>query len=90
MNHLFPYIERTLIHPGVTISEQYDVLDEVTQLGLAGMTVAPFWVKKFRRELGETHPAVLATVVGFPFGLSAHRSQANRNRTGTGRWGQRN
>ena len=68
MNHLFPYIERTLLHPGVTINEQYDALDEVTQLGLAGLTVAPFWVKKFRRELGENHPAVLTTVIGFPFG----------------------
>ncbi len=68
MNHLFPYIERTLVHPGVTISEQYEALDDVTQLGLAGMTVAPFWVKKFRRELGESHPAVLSTVIGFPFG----------------------
>lgn len=68
MNHLFPYIERTLIHPDVTISEQYDALDEITQLGLVGMTVAPFWVKKFRRELGDTHPAVLSTVIGYPFG----------------------
>ena len=68
MNHLFPYIERTLLHPGVTIGEQYTALDEVTQLGMAGLTVAPFWVKKFRRELGENHPAVLATVIGFPFG----------------------
>lgn len=68
MNHLFPYIERTLLHPGVTINEQYDALDEVTQLGMVGLTVAPFWVKKFRRELGDTHPAVLATVIGFPFG----------------------
>lgn len=68
MNHLFPYIERTLLHPGVTINEQYDALDEVTQLGMAGLTVAPFWVKKFRREMGETHPAVLSTVIGFPFG----------------------
>ena len=68
MNHLFPYIERTLVHPGVTITEQYDALDEVTQLGLAGMTVAPFWVKKFRRELGEAHPAILAAVIGFPYG----------------------
>ncbi len=68
MNHLFPYIERTLLHPGVTINEQYEALDEVNQLGLAGMTVAPFWVKKFRRELGDTHPATLATVVGFPYG----------------------
>ena len=68
MNHLFPYIERTLLHPGVTINEQYDALDEATQLGLAGLTVAPFWVKKFRRELGENHPAVLSTVIGFPFG----------------------
>lgn len=68
MNHLFPYIERTLLHPGVTIGEQYSALDEVTQLGMVGLTVAPFWVKKFRRELGETHPAVLSTVIGFPFG----------------------
>ncbi|GAB4047566.1 deoxyribose-phosphate aldolase [Spirosoma litoris] len=68
MNHLFPYIERTLLHPGVTINEQYEALDEVMQLGMAGLTVAPFWVKKFRRELGETHPAILSTVIGYPFG----------------------
>ena len=68
MNHLFPYIERTLLHPGVTISEQYTALDDVTQLGLAGLTVAPFWVKKIRRELGDDHPAVLSVVVGYPYG----------------------
>ncbi|RIV18791.1 deoxyribose-phosphate aldolase [Fibrisoma montanum] len=68
MNHLFPYIERTLLHPDVTINEQYEAMDEVTQLGLAGLTVAPFWVKKFRRELGDSHPAVLSTVVGYPYG----------------------
>lgn len=67
-NHLFSYIERTLVHPGVTINEQYEALDEVTQLGLAGLTVAPFWVKKCRRELGDNHPASLTTVVGYPFG----------------------
>lgn len=68
MNHLFPYIERTLLHPGVTLNEQYSALDEVTQLGYAGLTVAPFWVKKFRREMGDAHPASLSAVVGFPFG----------------------
>lgn len=68
MNHLFPYIERTLLHPGVSINEQYEALDEVTQLGLAGLTVAPFWVKKIRRELGDAHPAALSTVVGYPYG----------------------
>lgn len=68
MNHLFPYIERTLLHPGVTINDQYTALDDVTQLGLAGLTVAPFWVKKIRRELGTTHPAVLSAVVGYPYG----------------------
>ncbi|QJD78468.1 deoxyribose-phosphate aldolase [Spirosoma rhododendri] len=68
MNHLFPYIERTLVQPDVSINEQYAVLDEVTQLGLAGLTVAPFWVKKMRRELGDTHPAVLSAVIGFPYG----------------------
>lgn len=68
MNHLFPYIERALLHPNVRINEQYAALDDVTQLGLAGLTVAPFWVKKWRREMGETHPASLSTVIGYPFG----------------------
>ncbi len=68
MNHLFPYLERALLHPGVTIAEQYEAIDDLTQLGLAGLTVAPFWVKKIRRELGDAHPAVLSAVVGFPFG----------------------
>ena len=68
MNHLFPYLERALLHPGVTIAEQYEAIDELTQLGLAGLTVAPFWVKKIRRELGDAHPAVLSAVIGFPFG----------------------
>ncbi len=68
MNHLFPYIERTLLHPNVTITEQYEALDEVSQLGLAGLVVAPFWVKKHRRELGDAHPASLTAVIGYPFG----------------------
>ncbi|GAB4041713.1 deoxyribose-phosphate aldolase [Spirosoma jeollabukense] len=68
MNHLFPYIERTLLRPDITINEQYNALDEVMQLGFVGLTVAPFWVKKFRRELGDYHPAILSTVVGYPYG----------------------
>lgn len=68
MNHLFPYIERALLHPDIRINEQYEALDDVTQLGLAGLTVAPFWVKKWRRELGDTHPASLSAVIGYPFG----------------------
>ncbi len=68
MNHLFPYIERTLLRPGITIDEQYRALDEITQLGMAGLTVAPFWVRKIRRELGNNHPAALSAVVGYPFG----------------------
>jgi deoxyribose-phosphate aldolase len=68
LNHLFAYIERTLLHPGVTINEQYEALDDLNQLGLAGLTVAPFWVKKIRRELGDAHPASVAAVIGYPFG----------------------
>ena len=68
MNHLFPYIERTLLHPDVTIAEQYAALDEMHQLGLAGLVVAPFWVKKHRRELGDGHPATLSVAVGYPYG----------------------
>jgi deoxyribose-phosphate aldolase len=68
LNHLFPYIERTLLHPNVAINEQYEALDDVQQLGLAGLVVAPFWVKKHRRELGEAHPAGLTVAVGYPYG----------------------
>lgn len=68
MNHLFPYIERTLLHPNVTITEQYEALDDVSQLGLAGLVVAPFWVKKHRREMGDAHPATLTAAIGYPFG----------------------
>lgn len=68
MNHLFPYIQRTLLHPNVAINEQYEALDEVAQLGLAGLVVAPFWVKKHRRELGDGHPATLTVAVGYPYG----------------------
>ncbi|WP_229311038.1 deoxyribose-phosphate aldolase [Larkinella soli] len=66
--HLFCHIERTVLNPGMYIDEQHDALDEVTHLGLAGLTVSPFWVKKFRRDMGTRHPASLATVVGFPYG----------------------
>jgi len=76
MNHLFPYIERALLHPDVRINEQYAALDDVTQLGLAGLTVAPFWVKKWRREMGDTHPASLSTVIGYPF--SYQRTEAKQ------------
>lgn len=68
MNHLFAYFDRTLIHPNVTIAEQDEALDEVNQLGLAGLVVAPFWVKKHRRDLGTAHPATLTATVGFPYG----------------------
>ena len=68
MNHLFPYIERTLLHPNVTITEQDNAIDEANQLGLAGLVVASFWVKKHRRDLGPTHPATLTAAIGYPYG----------------------
>lgn len=68
LNHLFSYIERTVLHPGITLNEQYQAFDEVSQLGLAGLTVSPFWVKKFRREMGADYPATLSTVIGYPYG----------------------
>jgi deoxyribose-phosphate aldolase len=68
VNHLFSYIERTLLRPDIDINAQYRAIDELNQLGLAGLTVAPFWVKKIRRELGDAHPAALTAVIGYPFG----------------------
>ena len=68
MNHLFPYIDRTLLHPNVTVTEQDNAIDEANQLGLAGLVVASFWVKKHRRDLGATHPATLTAAIGYPYG----------------------
>mgnify|MGYP002777673649 CR=1 FL=1 len=66
--HVYPFVERSVLHPAVTIDEQYQAFEEVTRLGLAGLTVAPFWVKKFRRDLGEVNSVSLNTVVGYPYG----------------------
>jgi len=65
---LYPHLERTLLHPAVSIEEQYAAVEEAVERGLGGLVVAPFWVKKWRRELGENHPVRLVTVVGYPFG----------------------
>ncbi|WP_266362529.1 deoxyribose-phosphate aldolase [Tellurirhabdus rosea] len=65
---LYSHLERTLLHPAVTIDEQFAALEEAIRLGFAGLTAAPFWIKKWRRELGEQHPLALTAVIGYPFG----------------------
>ncbi len=67
MANLHAGIERTVLHPTVSVANLDKAIGEVRQYGLAGLCVPPFWVKKVKRDLGDC-PAYLATVVGFPFG----------------------
>ena len=65
---LSAYIEFTNLSPVITITDIDDLVAEVRQLGLFGVCVPPFWVKRAKREIG-TSSIALVTVAGFPFGI---------------------
>ncbi|TAF80572.1 MAG: deoxyribose-phosphate aldolase [Runella slithyformis] len=62
-------LELTLLSPNVSTMAIEKALTMVESHDLAALTVPPFWVKKLRRNMGNAHPALLATVVGYPFGF---------------------
>lgn len=68
MQNLFPYIELQLTHAKVSVEEMYAALNQVHKNKLAGLVVAPFWVKKLRRDWGVDNTAALGTVIGYPYG----------------------
>jgi deoxyribose-phosphate aldolase len=68
MQNLFHYIELQLINAKVSIEEMYMALNQIQQNKLAGLVVAPFWVKKLRRDWGTENGVTLGTVIGYPHG----------------------
>ena len=74
MSKLASVIERTVLHPTLSIEVLEKAIREAIQFNLAGLCVPPFWVKKTKRDLG-SHPITLSTVIGFPFGYQRTESK---------------
>lgn len=69
MNNLNRFLESTLLKPTMTASEVDLLIREAIEEQFMGVCVPPFWLKKVRRELGESN-IQLVTVIGFPFGYN--------------------
>lgn len=67
MNKFFSHLEFTDLSPAITAQRVEAVVRETKQYGFGGLCLPPFWIKKARRELGNTKVPLL-TVVGYPFG----------------------
>jgi deoxyribose-phosphate aldolase len=69
MKNINIYLEHTLLKPNCT---HHDI-DKIVQEGLIykfkGICVPPFWVKKVRKDLGNSN-VQLVTIAGFPFGYN--------------------
>ena len=63
------YIEHTNLSPTLTIKDIDQLVVEANQFHFLGVCVPPFWVKRAKREMGNSN-VLLVTVVGFPFGYS--------------------
>ncbi|HEV8515632.1 MAG TPA: deoxyribose-phosphate aldolase [Cyclobacteriaceae bacterium] len=63
------YIEHTNLSPTLTIKDIDQLVVEANQYNFLGICVPPFWVKRAKREIGNSN-ILLVTVAGFPFGYS--------------------
>jgi deoxyribose-phosphate aldolase len=63
------HIEHTALSPTVTQTDIDRLVDEAKQYTIFGVCVAPFWVKRAKREIG-TSPVQVVTVAGFPLGYA--------------------
>jgi len=64
---LAKYLEYTNLATTLTYEEVDRMAGEAKDYGFVGLCIPPFWVKKAKRDLGDTD-VQLVTVVGFPLG----------------------
>ncbi len=69
MKNIQRYIEQTVLKPLTVDADIEKVVAEALKYNFVGICVPPFWVKKAKRELGDS-PVQLVTVVGFPLGYN--------------------
>jgi deoxyribose-phosphate aldolase len=69
MQNLASFIEHTNLSPTLTGLDIDRLVAEAKQYSFLGICVPPFWVKRAKRELGDSK-IILVTVAGFPLGYS--------------------
>jgi deoxyribose-phosphate aldolase len=69
MQNLASFIEHTNLTPTLTGSDIDRLVAEAKQYSFLGICVPPFWVKRAKREIGDSK-IFLVTVAGFPLGYS--------------------
>lgn len=69
METLNRYIEHTNLSATLTIKDIDKLVAEAKQYQFLGVCVPPFWVKRAKREIGDSK-ILLITVAGFPLGYS--------------------
>lgn len=67
MKNIHQYIEHTNLKPDVTHYDIEQLIDEAKKHSMLAICVPPFWVKKAKRDIGESD-IQLVTVIGFPLG----------------------
>ncbi len=68
--NLAPYIDHTILKPGLLLADVEKVCTEAKKYGFATVCIPPLFVKATKEFLAVSTVKV-ATVIGFPFGYSA-------------------
>ncbi|MFT4740712.1 MAG: deoxyribose-phosphate aldolase [Marivirga sp.] len=74
MRNIQNYIEHTNLKPTVIDSDIEKIVSEAKEHALFGVCVPPFWVKKAKREIGQS-AIQLITVIGFPLGYQMSQAK---------------
>jgi len=69
LENLSAYIEHTNLSPTITGNDIDRLVAEAKEYSFLGICVPPFWVKRAKREIGDSQ-IILVTVAGFPLGYS--------------------
>lgn len=69
MENLYNFIEHTNLSPTLTGLDIDRLVAEAKHYSFLGICVPPFWVKRAKREIGDSE-IILVTVAGFPLGYS--------------------
>ncbi len=69
MKNIERYIEQTVLKAQTTDADIEGLVKDAKKFGFVGICVPPFWVKKAKREIGESE-IQLVSVVGFPLGYN--------------------
>ncbi|MGF1534026.1 MAG: deoxyribose-phosphate aldolase [Bernardetiaceae bacterium] len=65
---LHPYLEHTYLQPDISDARVEEMVAQAIQHRFVGLCLPPYWIKKARRDLGQSTEVQLVTVIGFPLG----------------------